>query len=104
MLEAVENWKSLMMTFRKALEQDDITTMNTCIDANFDIRNALVNMHPKQAELVMLARKSGASAKFCGSGGAIIGMYKDQATLDRLKNDLSSAGVNILLPQIVYST
>ena len=104
MLEAVENWKSLTVSFRDALEAGDVNSMNDCIDANFDIRNELVTLDPKQVELVMLARKSGASAKFCGSGGAIVGMYKDQATLDRLKEDLSSAGVNILLPNIVYSS
>ncbi|MCF8465269.1 MAG: hypothetical protein K9G41_10530 [Flavobacteriales bacterium] len=104
MLEAIESWKSLTMKFRDALEAEDINTMNDCINSNFDIRNQLVTLHPKQIELVMLARKSGASAKFCGSGGAIIGMYKDQQTLTKLKQELTEAGVNILLPQIVYSS
>ncbi len=102
MLEAVEKWKSLTLLFKDALEKDDLETMNDCINTNFDIRNGLTTLHPKQVELVMLARQSGASAKFCGSGGAIIGMYKDQETLNRLKSDLSENGVNILLPNIVY--
>lgn len=102
MLEAIEKWRNLTLTFRDALERDDLKTMNESIDINFDIRNDLTVLHPKQIELVKLARKSGASAKFCGSGGAIIGMYKDDATLARLKNDLSENGVNILLPNIVY--
>ncbi len=103
MLEAVESWKNLTMKFHNALEADDLNTMNDCINANFDIRNQLVALHPKQIELVMLARQSGASAKFCGSGGAIIGMYKDKETLSRLRTNLEAAGVNILLPNIVYS-
>jgi glucuronokinase len=49
-----------------------------------------------------LARKSGASAKFCGSGGAIIGMYADDNMLNRLRSDFEKQNVNILLPNIVY--
>jgi glucuronokinase len=102
MLEAVESWKRLTMEYRKALEADDTKTMNRCINENFDIRNALTSLHPDQVALVMAARKSGASAKFTGSGGAIIGMYQDQSMLEQLTADLSKQGVNILLPKIVY--
>lgn len=102
MLEAIESWKRLTLTFRKALDENDHETMNSCINANFDIRNSLTTLHPEQVALVMLARKSGASAKFCGSGGAIIGMYRDAAMLNELKSDLGNAGVNIILPEIVY--
>jgi glucuronokinase len=104
MLEAVESWKNLTLTFLKALEKDDTDTMNNCINTNFDIRNELVTLHPKQVDLVMLGRKSGASAKFCGSGGAIIGMYKDKNMLERLKADFTKANANILLPNIVHSS
>lgn len=103
MLEAVESWKGLTLNFRKALEENDYQGMSSCINANFDLRNQLCDLHPKQVELIMLARKSGASAKFCGSGGAIIGMYKDEKMLKQLKEDLHKHKVNILLPEIVYS-
>lgn len=102
MLEAVESWKKLTLTFRTALENNDFDTMNECINTNFNIRNELTSLNPDQVALVMLARKSGASAKFCGSGGAIIGMYKDEVMLKQLREDLNNAGVNIILPEIVY--
>ena len=103
MLEAVESWKDLTLEFLDALEADDFQKMHDCINSNFDLRNKLCKLHPKQIELVMLARKSGASAKFCGSGGAIIGMYEDDDMLSKLRADFKSNGVNILLPTIVYS-
>lgn len=102
MLEAVEKWKQLTLLFKDALMAGDFDTMNDCINTNFDIRNTLTSLHPDQVKLVELARKSGASAKFCGSGGAIIGMYKDEKVLSRLRKDLNKSGVNILLPNIVY--
>lgn len=103
-LEAMESLKNLALQFNRALEAGDMYAMNTLMNTNFDIRSSLMELRPKQVELVMLARKSGASSKFCGSGGAIIGMYEDNGTLNRLKKDLAGAGVNILLPQIVYSS
>lgn len=103
MLEAVETWKRLTLEFRTALEIGNFENMSASINANFDLRNKLCQLHPKQVELVMLARKSGASAKFCGSGGAIIGMYEDEKMLKKLKADFAKHKVNILLPEIVYS-
>lgn len=102
MLEAVEIWKGLTIEFKEALEAGNMEEMSRCIDLNFDTRNALTKLHPKQVELVMLARRSGASAKFCGSGGAIIGMYQNEEMLNRLRTELSKHRVNILLPEIVY--
>ncbi|MFT4545964.1 MAG: glucuronokinase [Bacteroidia bacterium] len=103
LLEAVETWKSLTLEFKGALEKNDFEKMNECINANFDLRNEICELDASQVSLVRLARKSGASAKFCGSGGAIIGLYKDSKMLSKLKKDLNSKGVNILLPEIVYS-
>lgn len=102
MLEAVESWKRLTVEFRQSLEVGDLGKMMRAINENFDIRNALTDLHPKQVELVMTARKSGASSKFCGSGGAIIGMFEDDQMLARLRADLKNHHVNILLPEIVY--
>ena len=102
-LEAIERWKALTLRFRDALEESDFNTMNDCINANFDLRDSLANLNPDQVALIELARKSGASAKFCGSGGAIIGMYKDEKMLKRLKSSFKKNNVNILLPKIVYA-
>lgn len=101
-LEAVERWKGLTLKFREALEAGDFSAMNDCINANFDLRDSLANLNPDQVALIELARKSGASAKFCGSGGAIIGLYKDEEMLNRLKSGFEKHKVNILLPNIVY--
>ena len=51
--------------------------------------------------MVSAARSSGASAKFTGSGGAIIGTYQDEKMFDRLKKILNEIGVEVIKPQIV---
>ena len=50
--------------------------------------------------MVMTARKSGASAKFAGSGGAIVGTYEDEAQFAALERDLAAIGCKTLKPSI----
>ena len=53
--------------------------------------------------MVMTARKCGASAKFAGSGGAIVGTYEDAAQLERLKADLRAIGSEAFVPTVATS-
>jgi glucuronokinase len=51
--------------------------------------------------MVETARRAGGTAKFAGSGGAIIGTYGDEATLKRLEADLGGIGCRVMRPRIV---
>jgi glucuronokinase len=48
--------------------------------------------------MVERARRAGATAKFAGSGGAIIGTYPDQPTLHRLEAELGNIGCRVIQP------
>ena len=50
---------------------------------------------------LMRERACGASAKFTGSGGAIIGVYKDEAMYERLVRELAEVSVCVIKPNIV---
>lgn len=50
--------------------------------------------------MVRVARQSGASAKFAGSGGAIVGTYEDDEQLRRLRADLAAIGTTVILPTV----
>jgi glucuronokinase len=51
--------------------------------------------------MVEAARAVGASAKFTGSGGAIVGTYQDEAMYRRLQEQLAGIGVEVLKPEIL---
>ena len=51
--------------------------------------------------MVELARSVGASAKFTGSGGAIIGTYSDERMFQALARTLRKAEVEVIKPEIV---
>lgn len=75
----------------------------TLINANFDLRDRIFNVAEENRRMVMTARKCGASAKFAGSGGAIVGTYADEAQLARLKADLKAIGSETFVPTIATS-
>ena len=70
----------------------------TLIDENFDIRHSLCDLSIDHKRMVETARRAGASAKFAGSGGAIIGTYRDEKMYGRLKDDLEAIGCQVFKP------
>ncbi len=54
-------------------------------------------------QLIEEARSVGASAKFTGSGGAIVGTYKDERMLSTLKKRLRKLKVKTIKPQIAIA-
>ena len=70
------------------------------INANFDLRDRIFHVAEENRRMVMTARKSGASARFAGSGGAIVGTYGDEAQFERLKADLAAIGTVVFKPTI----
>jgi glucuronokinase len=70
------------------------------MDENFDTRRSIYNLPPWQVQMVEVARACGASAKFAGSGGAIIGTYRGEAMFEDLRARLAAIGSRIIKPQV----
>jgi len=75
--------------------------MHNLINENFDLRRNLVPITSGNIEMVELARSTGASAKFTGSGGAIIGTYENETMFNQLQNILNDKGIEVIKPNIV---
>jgi glucuronokinase len=86
---------------KEALVQKDIPRLNSLIDANFDLRRKIMNISPSNIEMVETARKCGASAKFSGSGGSIVGIYEDDDMLNRLINALRQIRARVIKPYVI---
>ena len=68
---------------------------------NFDKRREIFPISRRNLEMVDLARSVGASAKFSGSGGAIVGTYEDEKMFKKLKETLQSEiGAVVIKPEI----
>ena len=73
------------------------------INANFDLRDRIFHVAEENRRMVMTARSVGASAKFAGSGGAIVGTYEDDAQFAALVHALGTIGCKTFRPTIATS-
>jgi glucuronokinase len=78
----------------------DYQALADLIDKNFDTRRSIYNLNSKHIRMVELAREIGASAKFAGSGGSIIGTYRDKEMFGRLKRAFEKESCAVLIPII----
>jgi glucuronokinase len=102
-VEAMKTWAGYAEQGRACLLQGDFEKLDYLINANFDLRARIYQIDQGNMEMVMTARSTGATAKFAGSGGAIVGTYRDDETYRRLAAALQAIGVGIVKPKIVAS-
>jgi len=86
---------------REALVAGDARRFSELLDENFDVRRSIYSLPPWQIAQVEAARACGASAQFAGSGGAIVGVYRDADMLAKVRASLEDIGSRTIVPQIV---
>ena len=84
---------------RAALLENDHAQLASLIDENFNLRRKICQLHPAHVRLVEAARSVGASAKYCGSGGAIVGTYPDTEMWPQLKKSLRNINAQVIHPE-----
>lgn len=101
-MEAMRGFADLTDQAIEALNHRDISRLGDLINQNFDLRASIMQISERNRRMVELARAVGASAKFTGSGGAIIGTVTNQQMFDTLRQQLEAAGIEVIRPKIVY--
>lgn len=86
---------------KKAILDGDHDLFAKLINKNFDLRAKIFNISESNLELINTARKCGASAKFTGSGGSIIGTYKNDETLRCLIINMKKIDARVIKPFII---
>jgi len=97
---AMKYWATLTDKFRRCIEAGQLEKAGPLIDANFDRRTKLYRMSLDNMLMVKTARSTGVSAKFTGSGGAIVGTYTNQKMFNSLKSKLGKIGIKVIKPKI----
>ena len=98
-IETMDCIATLTDDAREALENKDHHELPDILDRNFDLRARIYSIDDHDRDMVDRARETGASAKLCGSGGAIVGTYPDETCLDELNESLCSAGYQVVTPR-----
>lgn len=98
-LQAIEQWKECTDEVWERLQSGnkDIAEL---INRNFDIRSSICAISDGNKALIDTARSTGASSKFTGSGGAIIGTYKDEKIFEELVLAMKKINAVVIKPEI----
>jgi len=99
-VNAMQKFAAIAEQGRPALLQKDASRLAALIDENFNTRRGIYNLAPWQVRMVEAARACGASAKFAGSGGAIIGTYRDESMYHDIQKALEPIGAKTIKPLV----
>jgi glucuronokinase len=100
-VDAMDYWADLTVQVREHLLAGRPEKIGALLDANFDKRCEIYTMGRGNLKMVETARGVGATAKFTGSGGAIVGTYEDNKMFQKLVDALEPLGMAVFKPQIV---
>jgi glucuronokinase len=99
-LEAMRVFAELTEQAKAALAAGDAERLHEIINRNFDTRAGICPIAARHREMIETARSVGASAKFAGSGGAIVGTCRDDAMFQELKRKLTPLRCEVIQPVI----
>jgi glucuronokinase len=91
---------ALAASAREALVGREPRRLAALIDENFEVRRSIFNLPSWQVQMVDAARACGASANFAGSGGAVVGTYEGDETLDALRTAFGAISCRVVTPEV----
>ena len=99
-ISAMSEFADIAQQGRDAIVSGEYGKLNALINANFDLRDKIFNVAEENRRMVITARSVGASAKFAGSGGAIVGICEDGERFAALEKALAAIGCRTLRPKV----
>ena len=93
---AIQRLAKLTDEARAVLASGDMESLGAILDENFDIRRSICTIPQFQLQMVEAARAAGVSAKFAGSGGAIVGTYRDSVAFAELLEAMTKIGCKVV--------
>lgn len=99
-VNAMRDFADLAWRARTCLLEGDHSGLAELMNRNFDIRRSIYHLNPRHVRMIEIAREVGASAKFAGSGGSIIGSYTDEEMFNRLKVAFDAESCAVIKPII----
>jgi glucuronokinase len=102
-VEAMQKYRELTDRGKRAVMEGDWGELHKVTNENFDLRRTIMPIAPENLRMVEAARSVGASAKFAGSGGAIVGIYHTGRQYQELVDALERLRCTVLRPLIFES-
>jgi glucuronokinase len=100
-VNAMKFWANLAEKVKVNLVNKELDRIPEMLNANFDKRREIYKISDENIRMVDAARSVGASSKFTGSGGAIVGTYADEQMFRNLRTTLRKLNIKVIKPRIV---
>ncbi len=100
-LGALRRLAALAEEGKEALLRRDRERLGDLMDENFDLRSRIMPISEENLSLIRAARACGASAKFAGSGGSLIGLYEEEKMFADLSRALGEQQALVIKPVVV---
>jgi len=98
--ETVARWAPGVDAGLAALAEGNVDRLISLVNENFDLRASLFPIAPRDRQMIDLGRSLGAGTKFCGSGGAVLAVTRDEHQQEALRQAYTAAGFEALLPRV----
>lgn len=100
-VQAMEDFAQYAKEVRDLLVAGRGREIGPWLDKNFERRRSIFKIGQGNIDMVERARSAGTNCKFAGSGGAIVGIYDDEAMYGRLQEVFEGSGTIVMKPRIV---
>jgi glucuronokinase len=81
----------------KPLLTGDTGGLGILMERNLELRGSIYDLDKRHTELVDAARKLGSAVNYTGSGGAIVGLVRDEDQLGELREALGALGCELVV-------
>jgi glucuronokinase len=102
--QVIQSLRELVDAGVACLETSDGAGLRELVNRNFELRSRIFSISKRDRKLIAMARDSGAAAKLCGSGGAILGVPVEESQIAELGDAYRRAGFGFLQPQLSRRT
>ena len=99
--DAMTRVANLAAAGRETLLTGDVERFSLLMNEAFDTRRRIYTRPPWQIDQIETARRCGASAQFVGSGGAIVGVYRDAQHFDAISRAIAAIGSETIRPIVL---
>lgn len=98
--EAIAVFPGLVDQGMEFLMMRDVPSLQKLVDKNFDTRASIWTLSDRDHELVAIGRGHGAAVKFCGSGGSVVGVMREESEYPVIERAYVAKGYRVIRPQI----
>jgi glucuronokinase len=96
-VEAMAEIAALAEAGRRHLLEGDRERVGALMSANVAARARMLRLDPRHLRLIEIARSLGAPANYAGSGGAIVGLVPDGASIEGLRRAFAAEGCGLVV-------